>query len=719
MAKKSFLLSSFTLSLLCLAMAGVCLADEAGQTIVAAPASSAGLVAHYEFEGNADDASGLDPPAHGALVGNPAYKPGVFGQAIALDGDGDYVKCGNGSLFSLTDQLTVAAWINVNQFDKKWQTIVSKGDDSWRLARAADSNTIEFACNGTAATKWPGWGEVPWCVSGTTSVNDAKWHHVAGVFDGQTLQLYIGGVLEAAKAAAKSVDVGKYEVCIGENAQATGRQWNGYIDDLRIYNRALSHAQIVSLMGESRIDLPLPVPAKLYEVAKRYDDQKKYEEAEGLCELILQQYPDSPEADDAQVYLSKRNILSLIDSKDYTEAQQVLDSLIADFGDRPDMPEALHTIAGRYELPGKYEEAKSLYEQIVELYLDSPYAAKARFDGPEINIFYLIASKKYTEAQEEIDILTADFPKYPGLPGSLYCFAKRLDAAGQYEQARNIYQQVAWQHPKDPHATKALIQVSKVDALYLIESGDDNAVHKVLDNLIADFTDNPDLPEIVFEIGEKYYYKAFEDPRRCIIVKSQEHLNKAKHIWERIIAEWPESQSIGLRHAYYFSAACYRRLDQHEKAIEYYQKVISDWPDYAFTCIAHYFIGECYEKFKNSGSLPESEADPKIEQAYKALVEKYPDRGLAKPAALKLGRLNFQRGQWLDAAVYFELFLEKSTQNDKPTRILYQLGQTYEKMGQFDIAVEVYKQLIETADPRQALVKDVKAKLAELEGQIK
>ncbi len=719
MAKKSLLLSSFTLSLLCLQMAGVCFANGAGQTIVAAPVNSAGLVAHYQFEGNAGDSSGLDPPAHGVLAGNPAYKAGVFGQAIALDGDGDYVKCGNGSLFSLTDQLTVAAWVKINDFDKKWQTIVSKGDDSWRLARAGDSDSIEFACNGTAATKWPGWGEIPWAVLAATNVNDGKWQHVVGVFDGQALYLYIDGVLEAAKAAAKSIDVGKYEVCIGENAQATGRQWNGFIDDVRIYNRALSHAQIVGLMGTSEIELPLPVPAKLYDIAKRYDGQKKHEEAEALCELILQQYPDGPDADDAQLYLSKRNILSLIDSKDYTEAQAVLDNLVADFGDRPDMPEALHTIAGRYELPGKYEEAKSLYEQIVELYPDSPYAAKARFDGPEINVFFLIASKKYAEAQEAIDKLTADFPKYPGLPGSLYWFAKRLDSAGQYEQAGNIYQQVAWQYPDDAHAAKALIAVSKVDALSLIQSGDDAAAEKVLDNLIADFNDNPDLPEAVFAIGEKYYYKAFEDPRRCIIVKSQQHLNKAKDIWERIIAQWPQSQSIGLKHAYYFSAACYRRLGEYENAIEYYQKLIRDCPDYAFTWIAHYLMGECYEKLRNSGSLPVSEADPKIEQAYKALVEKYPDRGLAKPAALKLGRLNFQRGQWLDAAMYFELFLEKSTQNEKPSRILYQLGQTYEKLGQFDIAVEVYKQLIEMAEPREALVKDVKARLEKLEGQIK
>lgn len=598
MTKKSLLLSSFTLTLLCLAMAGVCFANGAGQTIVAVPVNSAGLVAHYQFEGNAGDSSGLDPPAHGVLAGNPGYKAGVFGQAIALDGDSDYVRCGNGSLFSLTEQLTVAAWIKVNEFDKKWQTIVSKGDDSWRLARAGDSYSIEFACNGTAATKWPGWGEIPWAVSGTTSVDDGKWHHVAGVFDGQALYLYIDGVLEAAKAAANSIDVGKYEVCIGENAQATGRQWNGSIDDLRIYNRALSHAQIVSLMGASQIDLPLPVPAKLYDVAKRYDDQKKHEEAQGLCELILQQYPDSPEAGDAQVYLSKRNILSLIDSKNYTEAQQVLDALVADFGDRPDMPEALHTIAGRYELPGKYEQAKALYEQIVELYPDSPYATKARFDGPEIHIFYLIASKKYAEAQEEIDKLTADFPKYPGLPGSLYWFAKRLEAeaAAQYEQARNIYQQIALQHPKDPHATKALIAVPKVDALSLIAGGDDSTAQEVVDNLIADFSDNPDLPEVVSAIEAAYYTRILASETWV-----RENYLHPIEIWEKVKARFPDF-FYDDPDLYYFIACCYYQLGQYEKAIEYCSIVINNWPEHKYgRRDARHLIDDSLDKLGRSG----------------------------------------------------------------------------------------------------------------------
>ncbi|MHC4891426.1 MAG: LamG domain-containing protein, partial [Planctomycetota bacterium] len=233
MVKKILFISLALFGLLFSGMAGECFADASGQGITAVAPDPTGLVAHYEFEGNAADTSGFQPTADGTLVGNPTFETGVFGQAIDLDGDGDYVDYGNESFFDITDSITVAAWIKVREFDKKYQTIIAKGDNSWRLARVDDSNNVEFACSGTAATRWTGKGEVPWAVLGTRSVNDGKWHHIAGVFDGTRLQLYIDGVLEAAKRAANSIKISKYNVCIGANAQVPGREWNGLIDDVR------------------------------------------------------------------------------------------------------------------------------------------------------------------------------------------------------------------------------------------------------------------------------------------------------------------------------------------------------------------------------------------------------------------------------------------------------------------------------------------------------
>jgi TolA-binding protein len=657
MSTKTLLITSVLFGFLLSAAAGLCFADASTETVRAVAPNPTGLVAHYEFEDEAVDASGFQPPADGTLVGNPTYEDGVFGRGINLDGESDYVNCGNKTSFNLTNQLTVAAWIKVNEFDKKYQTIIAKGDNSWRLARVSDSNNVEFACNGTAATKWTGVGEIPWAVSGTTSVNDGKWHHIAGVFDGAGLYLYVDGLLEAAKAAEKSIDISNHNVYIGANAQVLGREWNGLIDDVRIYNYALSQAEIVSIMGKSEIYLPEIVPTTLYNIAKRYDGLKKREEAKGLCRLILQNYPDSPFAGKAQIYISKRNILSFIQSNKYTEAQAEFDNLIADFNDNPDLAEALYDIAQAYSPPRKFQEAESVYKQLIQLFPDSSYAVEALFRAPKIHIFYLIQSGNYIEAQAEIDEFTTDFDKHPALPGIVYWFAKEFEASKTYEEAKGTYQRVAWQYPGSSHAAKAWVGFYKMDALSLIESGDDAGVQRIIDNLIADFNDHPELPEDVFVIGEEYYNMAFEDPNKFIKVKSEENLFKAKDIWERIIAQWPDSKSIGLKHAQYFTAVCYRRFGEYEKAITNYQKVVDNWPDYQYAWSAQYLIGSCYEKLKIYGNLPELEADPKIEQAYKAVVEKYPDSALAPTASLKLGHLNLKRGQKIEAVQYFALFL--------------------------------------------------------------
>jgi tetratricopeptide (TPR) repeat protein len=664
MSTKTFLLSTVLSVFLLFLTAFLCFADTSTEMVRAAAPDPAGLVAHYEFEGDAVDTAGLQPPVNGTLIGNPTFEAGVFGLAIGLDGDSDYVDCGNGSFFNITDRLTVTAWIKVGQFDKQYQTIISKGDNSWRLARAGKSNKIEFACNGTAANKWNGTGEVPWAVTSVTDVNDGKWHNIAGVFDGSGLYLYVDGILEAAKAAAKSINISSHNVFIGANAQVPGREWNGFIDDVRIYNYALSQAEIVSIMGENEINLMSRFPATLYDIAKRYDGLKKREEAKGVCRVILQNYPESPYASSAQIYILKRNIISLIESGDYIGAQTQLDTLIADFNDHPDTAETLYTVAQAYSPPRKFKEAEDVYRRLLQLFPDSSYATEALFRSPKLHIFYLIQTGKNSEAMSAIDKFTADFAGHPALPGIIYWFAKEFEASKAYEQAKSIYQRVAWQYPGSSHASMSWIGFYRVEAISLIEAGDDTAVHRIIDNLIADFNDHPALPEAVFAVGEQYYYKAFDDNKKCIKVKSTEDLYLAKDIWGKIIAQWPNSKSIGLKHAQYFTAVCYRRLGEYEKAITYYQKVVDNWPDYQYAWSAQYLIGSCYEKLKFYNSLPESEADPKIEQAYKAVVVNYPDSAMVPSTSLKLGNLYLKRGQKIEAAMYFELFLTTARTDD-------------------------------------------------------
>ncbi|MFB0524015.1 MAG: LamG domain-containing protein, partial [Phycisphaerae bacterium] len=196
-----------------------------------------------ETEGsNAHDSSGSGHT--GTLLGNPRWQParGRVGGALEFDGDGDYVNLGKKSDFDITEQITVAAWIKVNRFDKEWQAIVSKGDSSWRVQRVRETDSLEFACSGlqVPGTQWGG-------IYGKISVNDGQWHHATGVYDGKKLSLYVDGKLDVSVNAPGKINVNDYPVYIGENAERTGRFWNGLIDDVRVYNYALSQEEIEAL----------------------------------------------------------------------------------------------------------------------------------------------------------------------------------------------------------------------------------------------------------------------------------------------------------------------------------------------------------------------------------------------------------------------------------------------------------------------------------------
>ena len=115
----------------------------------------------------------------------------------------------------------------------------SQSAQSRRLQRNWNKNTLEFACSGLVV---PGndWGPV----YGNTDVNDGHWHHVAGVYDQQNIYLYVDGKLDASVAASGTIRVNEEPVYIGENSEVSNRFWNGLIDDVRIYNYALSAEEI-------------------------------------------------------------------------------------------------------------------------------------------------------------------------------------------------------------------------------------------------------------------------------------------------------------------------------------------------------------------------------------------------------------------------------------------------------------------------------------------
>ena len=207
-----------------------------------------GLQAQYLFEGNTTDSSGKG--RNGSLKGAPTYVAGKVGQAISLDGFDDSVNI-DGYKGILADAagvqqaFTVCAWIKtaVNARDIiAWGTNVGGQRMNFRVDTVL---RLEHGGGNMRGTNGP-------------SLLDNEWHHVAATVPlGGKLpdtRLYVDGVDVSAPASATAAYNLKanVDVAIGMGGSiATGRFFQGLIDDVRIYDRALSAEEIAGMAGKT------------------------------------------------------------------------------------------------------------------------------------------------------------------------------------------------------------------------------------------------------------------------------------------------------------------------------------------------------------------------------------------------------------------------------------------------------------------------------------
>lgn len=216
-----------------------------------------GLVGHWKFdEGKGSivrDVSGRDN--HGTVMGGAKWVEGRIGGALQFDGTDDFVSIPNESDFDITGSVTVSAWILVKEFTQAWQGIVTKGDRAWRLHRANQTEGVGFATSDLSR------GQVG-DLAGNKDVADGQWHHVVGMLEGNKRLIFVDGVLDASTNSSPSITVNDFAVLIGANAQATGRLFHGLIDDVRVYDRALTLKELRALVEAGVTVVPVDqIPA--------------------------------------------------------------------------------------------------------------------------------------------------------------------------------------------------------------------------------------------------------------------------------------------------------------------------------------------------------------------------------------------------------------------------------------------------------------------------
>ncbi len=226
-----------------------------------------GLVLYMPFdEGQGDVANDFSENSFtGDLMGDPEWVNGEFGKALSFDGDGDYVEIAFDDAFDIKTGITMAAWVTGNiPFSPEWRVIINarKSDQGpWGLQTRAAA-TLETYYDVAGVRVW---------TSSTSSIEPDVFHHVAGTYsDADGFSVYFDGVLEAGANSGNIGTRGELNsppaegIVIGYcyNTQVD-RWWDGTIDEVVVYNRALSAEEMAQLFEERPTSVAVSSSGKL------------------------------------------------------------------------------------------------------------------------------------------------------------------------------------------------------------------------------------------------------------------------------------------------------------------------------------------------------------------------------------------------------------------------------------------------------------------------
>ena len=191
-----------------------------------------GLVAYYPFNGNANDESGNGN--HGVVYGATLTEDRQVqsNRAYHFDGYTNYIAVQDSESLHIPGQITMAAWIYIDSYTSDWSPILCKGyaEDSYRLNVYQGKLAIQIGYQ----------------THGSIDIPQNQWVHVAATWDGYTLRFYVNGVQDPVSFGF-IWNNNNDELFIGMDPPGLTEYMHGKIDEVRIYNRALSDAEIQEL----------------------------------------------------------------------------------------------------------------------------------------------------------------------------------------------------------------------------------------------------------------------------------------------------------------------------------------------------------------------------------------------------------------------------------------------------------------------------------------
>jgi len=427
------------------------------------------------------------------------------------------------------------------------------------------------------------------------------------------------------------------------------------------------------------------LPVALHEIAKLYrlvgEPVGERDKSLQLHQYIVDNWPSHE-----YTMWSLRELAILENARGNVKAAQAItEKVLTDFADNEYIAFVGYEIAIRYQLFKNYEEAKQLYQYVIDTWPEqTDYARWCQAGLDEVNLALANQAASVSEikaqvklakssivnddmkaAEAAINKLRISYPQDPHIAEPLFEIAECYRQFEKYEKAGQLYQYVADTWPQHVPARWSQLWV----AVCHINLGNMQAAESAIDKLLANHPYSELMAGCFYEIANAYNRSGNYEKAKQFYQSVLETWPEYKHtVWAQIgqaqsniglgdnvageaiidtlvtklAANYPDKSDLppAAAEVYYYVGSCCSKMGQYEDSTAYYQKVINGCPDSKYACRAQFGIGSNYQNLKKVGIISESEADQKTKAAYEQVLEKYPSCVVAAHAQAWLNRHN-------------------------------------------------------------------------------
>ena len=365
--------------------------------------------------------------------------------------------------------------------------------------------------------------------------------------------------------------------------------------------------------------------------AQGYSDGGEPERAAKTFSLLVQSYPDTPEAVQAQAALAIKSVLA----EDAAQIEPTIQTLLTEFEPSETQALGLHNIANTIvwklfayanrsakgpDVPAVFEKSLlAIANYTAATWPNSDWAMWAQRDLATLGIYH----GDDAAADAAISRLAADHASRTDTPEALYFLGNYFLEVNRDDKAEAVYKTLV---EKFPNYDLAPLLKTSLGQMRL-RKGDDEAAETVFQEVLAEYAKHPRLAEAVNLMGMTYFDQALKtqgwepgpvpnppDSARIYMVNAVEK-------WRLIMDQMPEDPSAtptacsGMVQAYY-------RLADFEKALDYCRQFLQRWPHHGDARVVYIVTYKVVERLMLQREIPEAEARALMQRAQGEFQEK-------------------------------------------------------------------------------------------------